>query len=177
MTTLKVPKKASQVAKSKSLSKPPQKIDDKSKSVAPKTLMEEFKDNVEKMAIKRVAKQTAEKEEKIISINKEEVDGDQKTEKEAAKGRQRTNSSSINVLGYTMLTKQGVAIDPLMVGCVYRNDEKSKYFVKMRRLMYQVSYILNFIYGSQLSGNMTNLASGIQSMQRKMSKDQLEGIL
>jgi len=75
--------------------------------------------------------------------------------------RQRTNSSSINVLGYTMLSKQGATIDPLMVGCVYQNQsDEPKFFIKLRRLMFQVSYILNFIHGSHLSGNLTNLVSG-----------------
>jgi len=55
------------------------------------------------------------KDEKIISINKEGVAA---VESKTA-GRQRTNSSSINVLGYTLLTKETASIDPLMVGCIY----------------------------------------------------------
>ena len=43
--------------------------------------------------------------------------------------------------------------------------------------MFQIPYLLNFIHGSQLSGNMTNLLSGYQSMQRKMCTEQLESIL
>ena len=54
---------------------------------------------------------------------------------------------NVVVLGYIILSRPAYekVIDPLMVGCVYINNETKKICMKMRKIVFLLHYIQNFI--------------------------------
>ena len=62
--------------------------------------------------------------------------------------KQRVDVSQVDILGYFLLSKKETVLAPLFVGCVYRNLETGKHFVKVRKMMYQLPFLLRFIGGS-----------------------------
>lgn len=91
--------------------------------------------------------------------------------------KMRVDVSQVEILGYTLLSKQEISLSPLYVGCVYRNIENGKFFLKVRKMMYQIPFLLRFIGGSPQSGNLISLLDGTQSLQEPLSVDKLEQII
>lgn len=65
----------------------------------------------------------------------------------------RVDVAQVEILGYFLLSKRETCLAPLCVGCVYKNTENGKFFVKVRKMMYQIPFLLRFIGGSPQSGN------------------------
>lgn len=60
----------------------------------------------------------------------------------------RVDITQVEILGYFLLSKKETCLAPLYVGCVYKNIESGKFYVKVRKMMYQIPFLLRFIGGS-----------------------------
>ena len=72
--------------------------------------------------------------------------------------------SQVEILGYFLLSKKETCLAPLHVGCVFKNIENGKFYVKVRKMFYQIPFLLRFIGGSPQSGNQVSLLDGTQSL-------------
>lgn len=59
--------------------------------------------------------------------------------------------SQIKINGFMVLSKSEMALDPLVVGCVYQY--KHNHFIKLRKIMYQMCYLTHFVNDNVQSGN------------------------
>lgn len=59
----------------------------------------------------------------------------------------KPHSPNCKVLGYVFLTRPAYekVIDPVTVGCVFYDLDSNKYFFRVRKLMFQLHYLQNFI--------------------------------
>lgn len=85
--------------------------------------------------------------------------------------------SQVEILGYFLLSKKETCLAPLFVGCVFKNIEKNKFYVKVRKMIYQIPFLLRFIGGSPQSGNQISFLDGTQSLQTPLSVEKIEQIL
>lgn len=60
----------------------------------------------------------------------------------------RVEVSQVEILGYFLLSKKETSLAPLFVGCVYKNTQNDKFYVKVRKMIYQIPFLLRFIGGS-----------------------------
>ena len=74
-----------------------------------------------------------------------------------------------------MLSKAELALDPLVVGCVYQY--KHKHFIKLRKIMYQMCYLTHFVNDNVQSGNQQNLISSFQQLHSESSSKDLTSVL
>ena len=81
----------------------------------------------------------------------------------------RFDASQVEILGYFLLSKREACLAPLYVGCVFRSIEGGKFYVKVRKMMYQIPFLLRFIGGSPQSGNQISHLDGTQSLQTPLS--------
>lgn len=71
-------------------------------------------------------------------------------EKEGSKTWPKKNEKKLEnytILGYILLSKPEFikAIDPLYVGCVYLNEVNKKYYVKVRKVIFNLAYLHGFL--------------------------------
>ena len=85
--------------------------------------------------------------------------------------------SQVDILGYFLLSKRETCLAPLYVGCVFKNIENGKFYVKVRKMMYEIPFLLRFIGGSPQSGNQISLLDGTQGLQTPLSVEKIEQIL
>lgn len=66
------------------------------------------------------------------------------------------------ILGYILLSKPSFqkAIDPLLVGCVYYNSLTKKFYLKIRKVIFLLHYLQNFITLDTTSGQQINKLTG-----------------
>lgn len=68
--------------------------------------------------------------------------------------RTNYNAQDCEVLGYILLSKPAYVndIDPVSVGCVFFNTKTQKYFLRVRKLMFVLNYLLTFISHDPVTG-------------------------
>jgi hypothetical protein len=110
----------------------------------------------------KISKSQAKKEKRRIK----DLTGKSKVVIRASKqtDKAKSDASNANILGYTMLSNRKSVFCPIYVGCIYQNTENSKFYLKVRKMMYQIPFLLNFISISPQSGNHVDLLNGSQRM-------------
>lgn len=73
------------------------------------------------------------------------------------------------------MSKGELALDPLLVGCVYKY--KQKHYIKLRKIMYQMCYLTHFVNDNVLSGNQQNLISSFQQLHSDTASKDLTSVL
>jgi hypothetical protein len=63
-------------------------------------------------------------------------------------------------------------MDPLLVGMIYSYE--GKFFLKIRKIMYLISFLMNFIKDNYQTGNQVNLIDKVQVFQ---GKNDLQSVL
>ncbi len=69
---------------------------------------------------------------------------------------------NFEMVGCTLLSRPAFSncLDPLYVGAVYKNLNSGKYFYKVRKLIYNIQYLINFIQIDKDNGFYINILSG-----------------